>query len=102
VLVFTKTDGVRRPSIKDGVQTIRDLARDNGFRVTVTHDSAAFAAENPARFRSSFTGGTMGYDHPVAWCQDKAGGRSWYTGLGHSIESYRNGNVRKHLLGGIE
>lgn len=209
VLVFTKTDGPRRPSIKDGTQTIKDLAQDNGFRVTATQDAAAFTTENLARYRavvflntvgnvlnpaqeaafegyiragggyvgvhaaaetepdwpfyqqlvgtkvasvagvsrgnvtvadrahpstetvsrtltlteewynfaanvrgkqhvlatseeSSFTGGTMGFDHPVAWCQDYVGGRSWYTGLGHSIESYRNGNVRKHLLGGIE
>ncbi len=52
--------------------------------------------------RRAFTGGTMGFDHPVAWCKDHQGGRSWYTGLGHSIESYRNNNCSKHLLGGIE
>jgi cytochrome c len=209
VLVFTKTDGVRRPSIKDGVQTIKDLAAANGFTVTSTQDAAAFTPDNLAKFRavvflntvgnvlndtqqgafegyiragggyvgvhaaaetepdwpfyqalvgtkvasvasvgagnidvadrahpstetvsrtltlteewynfaanvrgkqhvlatvneSSFSGGTMGFDHPVAWCQDHVGGRSWYTGLGHSIESYRTNNLRKHLLGGIE
>ncbi|GAA1037210.1 ThuA domain-containing protein [Virgisporangium ochraceum] len=41
-------------------------------------------------------------DQPVAWCKDYQGGRSWYTGLGHSIESYRNNNFKKHLLGGIQ
>jgi cytochrome c len=209
VLVFTKTAGDRRPSIRDGVATIRELARDNGFQVTVTQDSAAFTPANLARHRAvvflnttgdvlnaaqesafesyiragggyvgvhaaaetepdwafyqdlvgarvadatgvsrgnvavadrvhpstatvprtltlteewynfaanvrgakhvlatvdekSFSGGTMGFDHPIAWCQDYVGGRSWYTGLGHSIESYRNGNVREHLLGGIQ
>ncbi|MEV4315645.1 ThuA domain-containing protein [Actinocrispum sp. NPDC049592] len=209
VLVFTKTDGVRRPSIQDGVQTVRALARDNGFQVTVTQDAAAFTPQNLARFRAvvflnttgnvlnpvqenafegyiragggyvgvhaaaetepdwafyqglvgtkvasasavgqgnvqvadrahpatetvartltlteewynfaanvrgkqhvlatvdeqSFTGGTMGFDHPIAWCQDHVGGRSFYTGLGHSIESYRSNALRKHLLGGIE
>ena len=209
VLVFTKTAGERRPSIRDGVATIRELARDNGFRVTVTRDAAAFTQENLARHRAvvflnttgdvlnpaqenafesyiragggyvgvhaaaetepdwafyqdlvgtrvagatgvsrgnvavadrahpstgsvprtltlteewynfaanvrgsqhvlatvdekSFTGGTMGFDHPIAWCQDHVGGRSWYTGLGHSIESYRNRHVRGHLLGGIQ
>ncbi|OLF19312.1 hypothetical protein BU204_01690 [Actinophytocola xanthii] len=209
VLVFHKTDGERRPSIKDGVQTIRDLANTNGFTVTATQDAAVFTPESLATFRAvvflntvgnvlndtqqsafegfiragggyvgvhaaaetepdwafyqqlvgtkvagvasvgrgnvqvadrahpstktvartltlteewynfasnvrgrqhvlatvdekSFTGGTMGFDHPVAWCQDHVGGRSWYTGLGHSIESYRNKNVRGHLLGGIQ
>ncbi|SMD19211.1 ThuA domain-containing protein [Kibdelosporangium aridum] len=209
VLVFTKTDGPRRASIQDGVQTIRSLAGNNGFQVTVTQDAAAFTAENLANFRAvvflntvgnvlnpaqeaafesyvragggwvgvhaaaetepdwpfyrdlvgskvagvtgvsagnvqvadrahpstetvprtltlteewynfeknvrgsehvlatvderSFAGGTMGFDHPISWCQDHVGGRSWYTGLGHSIETYRQGAFRKHLLGGIE
>ncbi len=208
-LVFHKTDGERRPSIKDGVATIRNLAQANDFQVTATQDAGAFTADNLAKFRAvvflnttgnvlnaaqegafesyiragggyvgvhaaaetepdwafyqalvgtkvagvasvgrgnvqvadrahpstetvprtltlteewynfaanvrgkqhvlatvdekSFTGGTMGFDHPAAWCQDHQGGRSWYTGLGHSIESYRNNNVRRHLLGGIE
>src|SRR5688572_28304221 len=42
VLVFHKTDGVRRPSITDGVQTIRQLAQNNGFQVTATQDAGAF------------------------------------------------------------
>jgi type 1 glutamine amidotransferase len=32
---------------------------------------------------SSYSGGTMG-DHPITWCQNYGGGRSWYTGLGHT------------------
>ncbi|GAA4713024.1 ThuA domain-containing protein [Phytohabitans rumicis] len=209
VLVFTKTAGARRPSIQDGVNTIKDLGKANGFTVTVTQDAGAFTAANLARYRavvflnttgdvlnaaqegafeayfragggyvgvhaaaeteadwtfyrnvvgtgvasaspvaqsavkvadrahpstetvprevtlteewynyatnvrgtshvlatveeSGYTGGTMGFDHPVAWCKDYQGGRSWYTGLGHSIESYRSGNFKKHLLGGIQ
>ncbi|WP_329108804.1 ThuA domain-containing protein [Micromonospora sp. NBC_01699] len=50
----------------------------------------------------SFAGGTMGFDHPVSWCKDYQGGRSFYTGLGHSIETYRVGGFKKHLLGGIQ
>ncbi|MEV6373273.1 ThuA domain-containing protein [Micromonospora musae] len=50
----------------------------------------------------SFAGGTMGYDHPISWCKDYQGGRSWYTGLGHSIETYRANAFKKHLLGGIQ
>jgi glucose/arabinose dehydrogenase/PKD repeat protein/type 1 glutamine amidotransferase len=51
---------------------------------------------------AGYPGGTMGFDHPVAWCKDFQGGRSWYTGLGHSIETYRNGDFEEHLLGGIQ
>jgi type 1 glutamine amidotransferase len=50
---------------------------------------------------SSYTGGTMG-DHPITWCQNYAGGRSWYTGMGHTEESYADPNFTKMLLGGIQ
>ncbi|MEU4676585.1 ThuA domain-containing protein [Micromonospora sp. NPDC023737] len=45
--------------------------------------------------------GAMGADHPIAWCQDFDGGRSWYTGGGHTRESYAEPEFLSHLLGGI-
>ncbi|HEV2779295.1 MAG TPA: ThuA domain-containing protein [Actinophytocola sp.] len=45
--------------------------------------------------------GAMGPDHPIAWCHPNGTGRSWYTGLGHTIESYSEPLFRAHLLGGI-
>ncbi|MFD1046193.1 ThuA domain-containing protein [Kibdelosporangium lantanae] len=51
---------------------------------------------------TSYTGGTMGYDHPDTWCQDYDGGRSWYTGLGHTKESYTEPNFLHLILGGIQ
>ncbi|SDD69627.1 ThuA domain-containing protein [Glycomyces harbinensis] len=45
--------------------------------------------------------GAMGPEHPIAWCQDFEGGRSWYTGLGHTAESYSDPAFLQHLLGGI-
>ncbi|GAA2383761.1 hypothetical protein Cme02nite_70040 [Catellatospora methionotrophica] len=50
---------------------------------------------------SSYSGGTMG-DHPITWCQNYGGGRSWYTGLGHTEETYADANFRTMLLGGIQ
>ncbi|WP_369375477.1 ThuA domain-containing protein [Promicromonospora sp. Populi] len=47
-------------------------------------------------------GGAMGADHPTAWCQVYDGGRSWYTGGGHTDESYAEPAFRQHLLGGIQ
>ncbi|MEU7822472.1 ThuA domain-containing protein [Catellatospora sp. NPDC049133] len=46
--------------------------------------------------------GAMGADHPIAWCQDYDGGRSWYTGIGHTIASYTEPSFLAHLLGGIQ
>jgi type 1 glutamine amidotransferase/PKD repeat protein len=50
---------------------------------------------------SSYTGGTMG-DHPITWCHDYNGGRAWYTGLGHTEQSYADPNFTTMLLGGIK
>ncbi|MFC4585149.1 ThuA domain-containing protein [Sphaerisporangium corydalis] len=50
---------------------------------------------------ASYTGGTMG-DHPITWCQNYGGGRSWYTGLGHTEESYADPTFTTMLLGGIQ
>lgn len=47
-------------------------------------------------------GGAMGADHPTAWCQVYDGGRSWYTGGGHTDESFAEPAFLQHLLGGIQ
>ncbi|WP_430868790.1 ThuA domain-containing protein [Demequina aurantiaca] len=49
----------------------------------------------------SYNGGTMGDDHPIAWCQNYDGGRSWYTGGGHTNESFADAKFSEHLLQGI-
>ncbi|QGQ98964.1 carbohydrate-binding protein [Paenibacillus psychroresistens] len=50
----------------------------------------------------SYTGGKMGFDHPISWCQKYDGGKSWYTGMGHAIESYTSDSqFQQHILGGI-
>jgi len=50
---------------------------------------------------SSYSGGSMGADHPHTWCKTYSGGRSFYTGAGHTQASYADPAFRTHLLGGI-
>jgi len=50
---------------------------------------------------STYSGGNMG-DHPIAWYHAQGSGRSFYTGFGHTIESYADTAFRQHLLGGIQ
>lgn len=50
----------------------------------------------------SYTGGKHGFDHPIAWCHDYDGGRSWYTGGGHTRASFGEPLFLQHILGGIE
>ncbi|WP_436494325.1 ThuA domain-containing protein [Actinokineospora sp. HUAS TT18] len=50
---------------------------------------------------STYSGGSMGGDHPHVWCKPYQGGRSFYTGGGHTQQSYSDTAFRAHLLGGI-
>lgn len=49
----------------------------------------------------SFEGGEMGADHPLAWCREFEGGRSFYTALGHFDEAFGDERFMRHVLNGI-
>ncbi len=49
---------------------------------------------------TSYSGGVMG-DHPIAWTREINGSRLFYTGLGHTKESYSDTAFLTHLAGGI-
>jgi len=51
---------------------------------------------------NSYSGGKNGENHPIAWYHEFEGGRIFYTGLGHTKESYTDVTFLKHLLGGIK
>jgi len=208
VLVFSKTNGYRHASIPAGVEAVRELGREHGFRVEATEDSTIFRASRLAPYdvimflntsgdvlgtrgqrafrtfvkrgggyvgvhaasdteyewpwygrlvgayfkghppvqratvrvetashpstrmlpdtwtrrdewydfhsnprdsvevlltldESTYEGGAMGDDHPIAWHRTVGEGRSWYTGGGHTAASFQEDLFRKHLLGGL-
>jgi glucose/arabinose dehydrogenase/type 1 glutamine amidotransferase len=43
-----------------------------------------------------------GTDHPISWCRDVRGGRSFYTGMGRTADGYADESFRTHLLGAIQ
>ena len=47
-------------------------------------------------------GGGMDGDHPTTWCHEVGKGRAWYTGGGHTKESFAEPLFRSHLKGGVE
>ncbi|MFH8801423.1 ThuA domain-containing protein [Streptomyces sp. NPDC017936] len=51
---------------------------------------------------SSYDGGGMGPDHPLAWCRAQGAGRVFYTALGHTAEAWRDPGFLAHLRGGID
>lgn len=64
-------------------------------RVLATLDERTY---NPV----GYTGGSMGSDHPISWCHPYDGGRAFYTGMGHTSESYTEPLFLSHILGGIK
>lgn len=51
---------------------------------------------------SSYEGGENGENHPWAWYHDFDGGRSFYTGMGHTDESWTETEFLAHLNSGIK
>jgi type 1 glutamine amidotransferase len=67
----------------------------NAVRVLATIDESTY---NPV----GYTGGSMGADHPMAWCHRYDGGRAVYTAFGHTKASYTEPLFLAHLLGSIK
>src|SRR5437762_730525 len=112
VLVFTRTTGFRHESIPDAIAAVRRLGTENGFPVDATEDPSAFTDVHLAPYRAvlfllttgdetTCSGRSMGADHPIAWCQEFAGGRAFYTAGGHTRESWAEPLFLAHVAGGI-
>ncbi|MFJ6674610.1 ThuA domain-containing protein [Actinosynnema sp. NPDC091369] len=67
------------------------------FRGSVRSSARVLAALD----ESTYSGGSMGADHPHTWCKTVQGGRSFYTGSGHTQASYAEAGFRAMVLGGI-
>ena len=63
------------------------------------HTVARYRALGAAAGDGTSVGGT---DNPISWCRDVRGGRSFYTGMGRTADSYSEERFRGHLLGAIE
>ncbi|MEO6081793.1 MAG: ThuA domain-containing protein [Umezawaea sp.] len=98
------------------IQQVEVKVEDRAHPATAHLDAVWTRTDEPYNYRSnprsdahvlatldesSYTGGTMGADHPISWCRTLSAGRSFYTGLGHTTESYTDPVFRTHLLGGI-
>ncbi|MCS7268551.1 MAG: ThuA domain-containing protein [Geminicoccaceae bacterium] len=85
---FAALGGGRRWVVTDELYDFRDNPRGR-VRVIATVDETTYA------------GGRMGADHPIAWCHEPGRGRSWYTGLGHRPELWDDPVFREHLGRGL-
>jgi PKD repeat protein len=76
------------PNVPDG-----DFSPRPDVHVLATVDESTYDEQD---------GNTTDDDHPISWCHRYDGGRSWYTGMGHTIESFSEPDFLDHILGGIE
>jgi PKD repeat protein/type 1 glutamine amidotransferase len=51
---------------------------------------------------TTYAGGSMGANHPISWCKDYQGGRSFYTGIGGTAAAYGDRSFRDHIAGAVE
>jgi len=68
------------------------------YRVSPRSNVHVLASLDP----TSYSGSKMPGDHPIMWRHEFEGGRSWYTGMGHTQESYGDPLFLKMLAEGIE
>jgi type 1 glutamine amidotransferase len=50
---------------------------------------------------TTYQGGLHGDYHPMSWYHQYDGGRSFYTALGHTVESYQDTLMLEHILQGV-
>ncbi|HWP63635.1 MAG TPA: ThuA domain-containing protein [Candidatus Binatia bacterium] len=62
---------------------------------------ARFALQPWGESLEAIEGGTMGFDHPVSWCRDWQGGRSFVVTGGHTPTAFTDAAFRSHLGGAI-
>jgi PKD repeat protein len=73
--------------------------------VLTTVSDAPFNKTGDGPTLNALTGGRLGTtasaDHPVTWCKDYRGGRSYYTNHGASDAAWTNANLVTELVGAI-
>lgn len=50
---------------------------------------------------TTYTGGTMGVDHPIIWAHANLGGRAVYTALGHVADRWSEPGFVQHITSGL-
>ncbi len=99
------------PEVQDAVVRVTDPSHPSTADLPTSwrHRDEWYNFREPPRQREilltvderTYTGGTMGPAHPVAWHGPYGSGSTWYTALGHEAEAFDDPLVRTHLRGGL-
>ncbi|KAI6122171.1 ThuA-like domain-containing protein [Pisolithus croceorrhizus] len=97
------TEGLpARWRLLDEMHNFQSDPRAVGAKVLLVADESSYSDPGKRMF-------DHGTPHPIAWCQGGGAGvqqgcvagRSWYTGLGHTVEIWSDELFLRHVLGGI-
>lgn len=94
----TKHFGTKQMVWKDEFYSFNQNPRAE-VKVLISIDESTFSISNEAFLKEENL--KMG-DHPLVWCREFDGGRSFHTGLGHIPKLYKNPLMINHLVGGIK
>ncbi len=99
------------PEVQEAVVRVTDRSHPSTAELPLMwrHRDEWYNFRRPPRDRTvlltvdehSYTGGTMGARHPVAWHGPYGSGRTWYTALGHEPRGFEDPLLRAHLRGGL-
>ena len=98
---WTRTDAWYNFDTSLGRPPIRGLNHVLATVVEHVDDRGAFEIQPWGGRLEGIEDGTMGADHPVTWCKDFRGGRSFYTALGNTAASFGEEDFRDQLAGAV-
>jgi type 1 glutamine amidotransferase len=81
------------PTVKAWPATFRRKDEWYDYKATPRGKATVLATLNT----NSYQGAKMTGDHPIIWCRELEGGRSWYTGFGHTKETYAEPEFRRMI-----
>jgi len=103
----------RHPAIQDATLEVEDRAHPTTAHLDATwmrNDEWYDFQRNPRPFvdvlitidESTYSGASMGADHPMTWLHEVDAGRSFYTAFGHTSATYSEPEFRTMLAEAVE
>jgi type 1 glutamine amidotransferase len=91
----------RHPAVMPAVVRVedRESAATRGLPRSWRRTDEWYEFRDDPRGRVHVLASVLG--HPIAWCRRFGGGRSVYTGMGHTVESYSEPLFLRHLRGAL-
>jgi type 1 glutamine amidotransferase len=92
-----KNEQPNHPTMRFWPETFRRRDEWYDYRATPRPNVTVLASMDPG----SYQGSKMPGDHPITWCHEVGKGRAWYTGFGHTKETYAEAPFRSMIYAAL-